>query len=136
MVSGTTISRTKGSAGALNPVSPSSRCPCRPALRSRQPRPPLESPRVLIVRRLTASSRHTTCFAGLAFAVFLSALSPGFAVGLCSVPPAGWAVAVVLLPPPRERPSLQALRPAQLRLSPRLRPSPRPLSRLLPARRP
>ena len=87
MVSGTSTSTTLGSAGAANSVAPSSsrwRDPRGPA--RQPPRPLPESPRVLIWRRLAASSTHAVAGRTAFFSGFLPALSAGFAVGRCSVP--------------------------------------------------
>src|SRR5712692_7355929 len=85
MVSGTAISRTIGSVGCANVVSPPPPPLCRVPPRACQPpTPPPASPRVLIWRRRTESSRSTVV--GFAFFGFLSPFaSSGFALGACSV---------------------------------------------------
>src|SRR6267143_1831131 len=82
MVSGTAISRTSGSVGCANVVSPPPplcRVPPRPC---QPPTPPPASPRVLIWRRRTESSRSTVV--GFAFFGFLSVLASAV-LGACSV---------------------------------------------------
>src|SRR5687768_4462709 len=85
MVSGTATSRTSGSVGCAKVVCslPPLACRWRPPPRACQPpTPPPESPRVLIWRRRTESSRSTVVV--FAFFGFLSVLtSPVF--GACSV---------------------------------------------------
>ena len=85
MVSGTAISRVTGSAGWLKAcVSPPATGRCRAPPRACQPAtPPPMSPRVLIVRRRTESSRMVVV--GLAFFAFLSTLASP-ALGACNVP--------------------------------------------------
>src|SRR6185436_1508471 len=86
MVSGTATSRTSGSVGWAKVVgSPlgAERCPPRPR-ECQPPTPPPESPRVLIWRRRTESSRSTVVV--FAFLGFLSVLaSPVAGFGACSV---------------------------------------------------
>src|SRR5881392_4072176 len=82
MVSGTAISRTSGSVGCANVVSPPPPL-CRVPPRTCQPpTPPPASPRVLIWRRRTESSRSTVV--GFAFLGFLSVFASA-ALGACSV---------------------------------------------------
>src|SRR5258708_26911347 len=82
MVSGTAISRTSGSVGCANVVSPPPPL-CRVPPRACQPpTPPPASPRVLIWRRRTESSRSTVV--GFAFFGFLSVLASAV-FGACSV---------------------------------------------------
>src|SRR5467141_722994 len=82
MVSGTAISRTIGSVGCANVVSPPPPL-CRVPPRACQPpTPPPASPRVLIWRRRTESSRSTVV--GFAFFGFLSVLASAV-LGACSV---------------------------------------------------
>src|SRR5438046_4372110 len=82
MVSGTAISRTSGSVGCANVVSPPPPL-CRVPPRTCQPpTPPPASPRVLIWRRRTESSRSTVV--GFAFFGFLSVFASAV-LGACSV---------------------------------------------------
>src|SRR2546422_485932 len=82
MVSGTAISRTIGSVGCANVVSPPPPL-CRVPPRTCQPpTPPPASPRVLIWRRRTESSRSTVV--GFAFFGFLSVFASAV-LGACSV---------------------------------------------------
>src|SRR5688572_18229931 len=85
MVSGTATSRTSGSVGWANVVcSPLGAERCRPPPRECQPpTPPPESPRVLIWRRRTESSRSTVV--GFTFFGFLSVLASVAGFGACSV---------------------------------------------------
>src|SRR2546426_241083 len=88
MVSGTAISRTIGSVGCANVVSPPPPL-CRVPPRTCQPpTPPPASPRVLIWRRRTESSRSTVV--GFAFFGFLSVFASAV-LGACSVVAAGGA---------------------------------------------
>src|SRR5216684_3878155 len=83
MVSGTAISRTIGSVGCANVVSPPPPPLCRVPPRACQPpTPPPASPRVLIWRRRTESSRSTVV--GFAFFGFLSVFASAV-LGACSV---------------------------------------------------
>src|SRR5512132_312315 len=93
IVSGTAISRTTGSAGCANAVSPALGAAARwrdPPLPCQPATPPPMSPRVLMVRRRTESSRRMVVC--LTFLAFFSAFgSPAF--GACRVPVAGAAAA-------------------------------------------
>src|SRR6266513_175304 len=92
MVSGTAISRTIGSVGCANVVSPPPPLWRVPPRTCQPPTPPPASPRVLIWRRRTESSRSTVV--GFAFFGFLSVFASA-ALGACSVvAPAGAAEAV------------------------------------------
>src|SRR3989441_1027080 len=83
MVSGTAISRTSGSVGCANVVSPPPPPLCRVPPRACQPpTPPPASPRVLIWRRRTESSRSTVV--GFAFFGFLSVFASAV-LGACRV---------------------------------------------------
>src|SRR5262252_3017059 len=86
IVSGTMISRTTGSVGAVNLGALSAAAPavlCRPPLGLCQPEAPCTSPRVLMVRRLTPSSDQTLI--SLAFLAPFLTSAPGATLGLCSV---------------------------------------------------
>src|SRR6266513_1563108 len=82
MVSGTAISRTIGSVGCANVVSPPPPLWRVPPRTCQPPTPPPASPRVLIWRRRTESSRSTVV--GFAFFGFLSVFASA-ALGACSV---------------------------------------------------
>src|SRR2546425_5076583 len=82
MVSGTAISRTIGSVGCANVVSPPPPLCLVPPRTCQPPTPPPASPRVLIWRRRTESSRSTVV--GFAFFGFLSVLASAV-LGACSV---------------------------------------------------
>src|SRR5438034_2737723 len=82
MVSGTAISRTIGSVGCANVVSPPPPLCLVPPRTCQPPTPPPASPRVLIWRRRTESSRSTVV--GFAFFGFLSVFASAV-LGACSV---------------------------------------------------